>query len=534
MEKFLSRKSKNIKSALGTKSNIKYKKLSITKEVSSPRFGTGSPNNQNSYNNINLFLSKNIKSIFNHKTQSKNISNVTNSLTNSNILMKSTEQNLISLINNDILFSKISLSNINDKSSKEDSPSIKSGSTFTINKKNKFRHFNKTKIENSKIIKDIEKENNKIISVIKKQRRKSEVLTPDFNKYNFTKALFKFGKNKKKKKSKFSYSPLKVKNSDRKSSLKKRRQTIFSERESLQIKSFQNISSEISKKLRRKSIIDLKNEIKKLENLDINNFIEKTPKSKETKSSRGKSLEQTNLSYDIIKFRKQIIEFEYQKKFRNLFLCKNLYDSLDDDENEDLDKLNTFYIGPNDISCYIIDSLNLIASLISLIYIPYFLVYELGFRRFHFYTGTHILFTFIDLVYLIDLLSGFIRAFYNFEEILIIKKRYMVLNYLKSWFFLDFLEAIPFFVMFNLSQEDCHKKECKNLAFGNNLNYSFLLLKILKIFKLNKNSAFKAIYKFLNKSSFISDWKGVFENIFIVLCSLHLVSCYFIFLGKNI
>ena len=58
MEKFLSRKSKNINSALGTKSHLKYKKLSIAKDVSSPRFGTGLFNNQNSYNNINLLLSK--------------------------------------------------------------------------------------------------------------------------------------------------------------------------------------------------------------------------------------------------------------------------------------------------------------------------------------------------------------------------------------------------------------------------------------------------------------------------------------------
>ena len=427
MEKFLSRKSKNIKSALGTKSNIKYKKLSIAKEVSSPRFGTGLFNNQNSYNNINLLLSKNIKSIFNRKTQSKNISNLTNSLTNSNILMKSTEQNLISLINNDILFSKISLSNINDKSSKEDSPSIKLGSNFTINKKNKFKHFNKTKIENSKIIKDIEKENNKIISVIKRQKRKSAVLTPDFNKYNFTKALFKFGKNKKKKKSKFSYSPLKVKNSDKKSSLKKRRQTIFSERESLQIKSFQNISSENLKKIRRQSVNNIKKEIKELETLDINKIMQKSPLRKETNSSSKKSLELTSLSYDIIKYNK-IRDFEFQKKFRNLFISNNLYDSLDDEENEDMDKLNTFYISPTDLTCYIIDSLTLIAFIISFIYIPYYFLHIISDKKLKIFSIQYILFIFIDLIYLIDLLTGFFKAFYNFEEVLIVKKRYMFLN----------------------------------------------------------------------------------------------------------
>ena len=102
-----------------------------------------------------------------------------------------------------------------------------------------------------------------------------------------------------------------------------------------------------------------------------------------------------------------------------------------------------FFIGPNDPLCYIIDSMTLIISIISLIYIPYFLAFSLSECKYEFFSGTALFFFFNDLIYLIDLISGFFRAFYNFEEVLIVKKRYMTLNYLKGWFILDLIEAIP-------------------------------------------------------------------------------------------
>ena len=42
------------------------------------------------------------------------------------------------------------------------------------------------------------------------------------------------------------------------------------------------------------------------------------------------------------------------------------------------------------------------------------------------------------------------------------------------------------------------------------------------------------IVKFLNKSDFFSDWKMVLINVFVIICALHILSCYFIFLGLMI
>ena len=118
-------------------------------------------------------------------------------------------------------------------------------------------------------------------------------------------------------------------------------------------------------------------------------------------------------------------EDKYQNELRNLFFCDNLYDSLDEDGFETSVKMNNIYIGPNDISGYIIDSLTLIASFLSLLYFPFFLAFSLDNCKLHIYSTTYIIYIFIEFIYLIDLFSGFFRAFYNFEEVLIVKKRYM-------------------------------------------------------------------------------------------------------------
>ncbi len=91
------------------------------------------------------------------------------------------------------------------------------------------------------------------------------------------------------------------------------------------------------------------------------------------------------------------------------------------------------------------------------------------------------------------------------------------------------------FTYINSNKEFCkNKKISHNFSFCNNLNYSYLLLKIFKIFKTFKNSAIKAVNKFLSKNNFYSDWKDVFSYVIIILCTLHIASCYFIYLGNNI
>ena len=531
--------------------NTKNKKIIIVNDFSTKKFETIIHQNHNIYQNINLLLPKNHKVILNpsyslKKENSKkyyeNIYSLSNSNLN-NILMKSTEENLISDINRiENLFSKNSLPKIKKVETKRESLKKKKDESFIknaiklfhkllikekdkIEKDEKIKSKNKsTETLNYKILKDIRNEKNKILS---KQGNESDKHISGFNKIRNTKTI-KSSQSKVKRKS---LNSNEYSNSNKDKSLKKKNQN---KKENLKIKTLEDINSDISKIIRKSSMRDMKKKLRKLQSLDITEMIGKYSKKRESLDLRRKSLELTMFNFDVNKLRDLINEDEYQKKYRNLFLCNNLYDSLDDDEIEDQEIENNFHIGPNDLSCYIIDSLTLAASLISLINIPFFIAFILGNCKFNICSEIYIFFIIIEIIYLIDLFSGFFRAYYNFEEVLIVKKKYMCLNYLKSSFIFDLIESIPFFMIFNFSQENCNNNNFNNFTYNNNLKYSFLFLKILKIFKTFKNSAIKIIDKFLSENNFYSDWKNLFANIFIIICVLHIATCYLIFLEKNI
>ena len=134
--------------------------------------------------------------------------------------------------------------------------------------------------------------------------------------------------------------------------------------------------------------------------------------------------------------------------------------------------------------------------------------------------------------------SGFFRAYYDFEEYLIRNNLSICINYLSKWFFLDLIEAIPIYSIFNLRKDKCKE----NAVYKNSYNSgvyilvcSLFNLKILKLFKIfSENRALSKIVNILNKNDFFYNWSGVFFTIFVVVCTLNFCSLYFIFLGKSI
>ena len=76
------------------------------------------------------------------------------------------------------------------------------------------------------------------------------------------------------------------------------------------------------------------------------------------------------------------------------------------------------------------------------IFVPYFL------SRNYFivkeYKIWKVIFLIIDFIYIIDFIINFFRAHKNFAQNLIRRKK-IFLHYLKTWFLLDFIQAIPYF-----------------------------------------------------------------------------------------
>ena len=177
------------------KKNIK-KNLSISSnEYTTKKFCSLIQQNKNIYLDINKLLSKNHKTVLNPSILSKKGSSInkssirTNSLSNSNILLKSTEDNLLQSINNNEeilspkkLQKKLSKKSVNKYENKILKNVIKfyqklfskENELIKNEQDNKPKNKSSTKILNDKLTEEIEKEKNKIIQ---KQKRKSAMIS---------------------------------------------------------------------------------------------------------------------------------------------------------------------------------------------------------------------------------------------------------------------------------------------------------------------------------------------------------------------
>ena len=148
------------------------------------------------------------------------------------------------------------------------------------------------------------------------------------------------------------------------------------------------------------------------------------------------------------------------------------------------------------------------------------------------------MFYIIDLFYILDFITGFFRAYYNFDEFLIKNQNKICKNYLNNWFVIDFLEAIPLYIILNRMEKEC---KINDMYFSNyynknidKLQYILLLIKSLKIFKvISTNRTLKKIKSKLNNFDFFFEYKIVLFTIFVCFSSLNISSCLFIFFGRN-
>ena len=222
------------------------------------------------------------------------------------------------------------------------------------------------------------------------------------------------------------------------------------------------------------------------------------------------------------------------EKYRILTHKKMVYDSLDDDEFDD--EINDFfYISPESNFSLIFDGILLLVTLYSMLSIPYYLAHSLQFCRedfFHFQRFFNII---TELIYFFDLIFGFFRAYYNFEEILIKKNTSIIKKYLNGWFIFDLIGAIPFYSIIKMKEEKCnHYFSPKYYNYIlNNSNYLFLCNRLLKMIKsVTCNQAYNYISNLLNEYKYYNQI-SLFLSISFILLNLHLTSCIYIFIGRN-
>ena len=322
---------------------------------------------------------------------------------------------------------------------------------------------------------------------------------------------------------------------------------IKNSKKNLKLLTLEQIGENVKQSLILFNLTDVKKELYDLENNDISEAIKNLPSNNFGDNKKETLISQKDNNNIIKSCLNNSIEIYsenseegakniniFQQKYRKLFVIKKVYDSLDDEEIGDEEEEDNFYLSPNSFPVYFIDSLVLFSSFIELLYLPFFLGYKTNFCRNTFSTES-IIFYSIDFVYIFDLITGFFKGYYNFEEVLIKNNIKIVINYLKGWFIFDFIEAIPIYTFFNFNEKKCslHEIHYFSTVDSHNFRYSFLIIKVLKIFKtFSDNKAMNKFIDLLNTNDFFHNWNGVFYTILILFSLIHFFSCIFIYLGK--
>ena len=225
-------------------------------------------------------------------------------------------------------------------------------------------------------------------------------------------------------------------------------------------------------------------------------------------------------------------------KVRTLSRIKPLYDSNDDDESDKGDEDNSSILLPSSPIIFFFDILLFIFSFYILFYIPLRMA-----KADCFCTGEHKinkdLLYFIDILYICDFCISFFRAYYDFQFKLIKNRINIIIHYLKSDGFFDFLEAIPvfsiskFMCILNNDVKYCFKYSMSNSLIFLKISTNIKLIKIFKIRNKQKNTTLYYILDLFSENYFIEKFLDNLIDFTFVFLAFHFFVCLNIFLAKQ-
>ena len=235
---------------------------------------------------------------------------------------------------------------------------------------------------------------------------------------------------------------------------------------------------------------------------------------------------QEKFSFHSIK-RKNVLHLE---KYRIISRKGVIYDSLDDEELEDEEDLNRFYIDPKSKFCFFFDLILFIICEITFFEIPLYLAKNHSFckaQRFSFNDTINLL---NEIMNALDCFFGFFRAFYNWEEQLVKKNDIIAKRYLFGWFSFDLISAIPVYSITKIYEpicDDISQSSYYNFTLDN-FHYLFMCNRLLKMLKIyNDNQAWKYISNKLN------DFWSLIFSIGLIILGLNYTACLYIFIARN-
>jgi len=142
---------------------------------------------------------------------------------------------------------------------------------------------------------------------------------------------------------------------------------------------------------------------------------------------------------------------------------------------------------------------------------------------------------FTEIIFMLDFIFSTFKSYYNYEYKKITLTKKIIKHYLKSGFALDFLEAIPSYI---ISRVMCNKKKCETFYLSK-LEVILSILLIMKSFKIFKalsqkgNKVMEILYESISEYYYFEQLLSSIIYIFRCFCFFHALICIHIFLGKN-
>ena len=226
-------------------------------------------------------------------------------------------------------------------------------------------------------------------------------------------------------------------------------------------------------------------------------------------------------------------KFVYERN-RKLKKIRKLRDSSGEDESEKEKEYGDYGINPRSLFINVYDFLLLVSSGFCLFYLPYRLAVTKMVIKSNEYL---ILFFFYlsEIIYILDLIFGFFRWFYNNEFKMVTNMKMIISNYFSTDFTLDLIMAIPYFTILRFQKTT--KYDYKTIY---NETHSFLKIlvcfKAFKVFKIIKVKNNRVVY-FLNrrftKNYFIEGIYQMVNFIVLILASFNFIICLHIYMAEQ-
>ena len=273
----------------------------------------------------------------------------------------------------------------------------------------------------------------------------------------------------------------------------------------------------------------LKSLIKIDKDISINNNLVNDKKGIQNKSFYIKSRIKEKLLKDYNENQR------YERKYRDIKKVTNLYDSLDDiEENDDLNEGLNFNIPSDSTFVFIFDLILVFFSFYTLFFIP------LSLAKRKYFCEKEVVISmvpkyFTEIVFMMDILISFFKSYYNYELKKITLTKKIIKHYLRYGFISDLISGIPSYI---ISRIMCNKKKC-DFSELSNIEILLSLLLILKTIKISKvlshkkNRVIEFLYESISEFYYLEQLLNTIIYIILCLAFFHTLICIHIFLGEN-